>query len=80
MPGATRRHEPSAEDLALLSVRYSDTGRALQRLAPELQAVIQAMVLDVLTARETAALLDIPIGTAKTRLRRAKSRLREQLA
>ncbi|CAN5866675.1 hypothetical protein BH24ACT15_BH24ACT15_26550 [soil metagenome] len=38
------------------------------------------MVLDGLTARETAALLDIPIGTAKTRLRRAKSRLREQLA
>ncbi|CAN5866633.1 hypothetical protein BH24ACT15_BH24ACT15_26540 [soil metagenome] len=26
MPGATRRHEPSAEDLALLSVRYSDAG------------------------------------------------------
>lgn len=78
-PWSTTPDEPSAEDLALLGVRYGDVGRALERLSPELQVVVQAMVLDGLTARETAALLNIPVGTAKTRLRRAKSRLREQL-
>jgi RNA polymerase sigma-70 factor (ECF subfamily) len=39
---------------------------ALQRLAPELRAVIQATVLDGLTSREAAVLLAIPANTVKT--------------
>lgn len=76
VPAAT---EPSAEELALLNVGYGDAGRALGRLSPEMQAVVQAMVLDGLTARETARLLRIPVGTVKSRLTRAKARMREQL-
>ena len=44
--------------------------RALNRLAPELQAVLQATVLDGLSTREAAVLLGIPAGTVKTRARR----------
>ena len=54
--------------------------RALNRLAPELQAVLQATVLDGLSTREAAALLGIPAGTVKTRAMRARARLREELA
>jgi len=54
--------------------------RALNRLAPELQAVLQATVLDGLSTREAAMLLGIPAGTVKTRARRARARLRQELA
>lgn len=42
--------------------------------------VIQATVLDGLTTREAARLLDIPRGTVKTRAMRAPAQLREALA
>ncbi|MEV4455653.1 sigma-70 family RNA polymerase sigma factor [Microbispora sp. NPDC049633] len=70
----------SAEDSVLLGVEHGDLGGALARLSPELRAVIQATVLDGLTVREASRLLGIPEGTVKTRLMRAKARLREELA
>ncbi|HEY1486168.1 MAG TPA: RNA polymerase sigma factor, partial [Micromonosporaceae bacterium] len=48
---------PAAEDQVLLSVEYGDIGAALARLSPEMRAVIQAVVLDGLSAKETAQLL-----------------------
>jgi len=71
---------PSAEDLVLLRVEHGELGAALDRLPPELRAVIQATALDGLTVREAAALLGVAEGTAKTRLMRARARLRELLA
>jgi RNA polymerase sigma-70 factor (ECF subfamily) len=71
---------PSAEEQALLDVEHGDLGRALGRLSPELRAVVQACVLDGLTTREAATLLAIPTGTVKTRMLRARRRLREELA
>jgi RNA polymerase sigma-70 factor (ECF subfamily) len=53
---------------------------ALHNLAPELRQVLQAMVLDGLTVRETSALLGLPEGTVKTRARRARLALREALS
>ena len=41
----------------LLSVEYGDIGQALARLSPEMRAVIQAVVLDGLSAKEAAHLL-----------------------
>jgi RNA polymerase sigma factor (sigma-70 family) len=71
---------PAAEDQALLSVEYGDIGAALARLSPEMRAVIQAVVLDGLSAKEAAHLLHVPVSSVKTRLYRAKAQLRATLA
>ena len=71
---------PAAEDQVLLSVEYGDVGEALARLSPEMRAVIQAVVLDGLSAKEAAQLLQVPVSSVKTRLYRAKAQLRATLA
>jgi len=71
---------PAAEDQVLLSVEYGDIGQALARLSPEMRAVIQAVVLDGLSAREAAHLLHVPVSSVKTRLYRARAHLRAALA
>ncbi|WP_082310601.1 RNA polymerase sigma factor [Nonomuraea sp. SBT364] len=70
---------PAAEDEALATTVGGDVGDALRLLAPELRQVLQAMVLDGLTVRETAVLLGVPEGTIKTRARRARNAMRESL-
>ena len=72
--------ELSAEERVLLGVEYGDLAGALDRLSPELRAVVQATVLDGLTTNEAARLLGIPQGTVKTRMSRARVQLREELA
>jgi RNA polymerase sigma factor (sigma-70 family) len=76
---AARAPEPSAEEMLLLGLEYGDVGAALQRLSPEMRAVVQATVLDGLSTREAARLLGIPANTVKTRLHRAKAHLRQNL-
>jgi RNA polymerase sigma-70 factor (ECF subfamily) len=71
---------PAADEVALAGVVGGDLGGALDRLAPELRQVLQAMVLDGLSVRETAALLGLPEGTVKTRARRARIVMREALS
>jgi RNA polymerase sigma factor (sigma-70 family) len=71
---------PAAEDQVLLAVEYGDVGQALARLSPEMRAVIQAVVLDGLSAREAAQLLRVPVSSVKTRLYRARAQLRAALA
>jgi RNA polymerase sigma-70 factor, ECF subfamily len=71
---------PAAEDEVLDGVLGDPMGAALRRLSPELRQVLQAMVLDGLTVRETAVLLGIPEGTVKTRARRARIALLEALS
>lgn len=70
----------SAEDQVLIGVEFGDLAGALGRLSPELRAVVQATILDGLTTNEAARLLGIPSGTVKTRMMRARARLREELA
>jgi RNA polymerase sigma-70 factor (ECF subfamily) len=70
----------SAEEQVLLGAEYGDLTTALNRLSPELHAVVQATVLDGLTTREAARLLHIPQGTVKTRMARARVLLREALS
>jgi RNA polymerase sigma-70 factor (ECF subfamily) len=76
---AGRPPEPSAEERVLIGVEYGDLGTALLRLSPEMRAVVQATVLDGLSAREAGRLLGIPENTVKTRLHRAKAHLRQEL-
>lgn len=71
---------PAAEDVALAASVGDEVGDALRELAPELRQVLQAMVLDGLTVRETAILLGLPEGTVKTRARRARVAMREALS
>jgi len=70
----------SAEEQALVTLEHREVIRALNRLSPELQAVLQATVLDGLNTREAAVLLGIPQGTVKTRAMRARAQLRQELA
>jgi RNA polymerase sigma-70 factor (ECF subfamily) len=69
----------SAEDEVLLGVEHGDLAGAVDSLSPELRAVVRATVLDGLTTREAARLLDIPTGTVKTRMARARVQMREAL-
>jgi RNA polymerase sigma-70 factor, ECF subfamily len=78
--GVQQDAEPSAEDRVLVGVEYGDLAGALERLSPELRAVVQATVLDGLTTKEAGRLLGIPSGTVKTRMMRAKAQMREALA
>jgi RNA polymerase sigma-70 factor (ECF subfamily) len=70
----------SAEEQVLLGIEHGDLASALNRLAPELRAVLQATVLDGLSTSEASRLLGIPPGTVKTRLMRARAQLREAMA
>ncbi|MFI5960237.1 RNA polymerase sigma factor [Cryptosporangium sp. NPDC051539] len=71
---------PAAEDEVMAGRVDQDLEQALLRLPPELRQVLQAMVLDGLTVRQTSVLLDVPEGTVKTRARRARIALREALS
>ncbi|MEU4097116.1 RNA polymerase sigma factor [Streptomyces sp. NPDC026673] len=71
---------PSAEEHVLAGLEYGDVGAALDRISPELRAVLRATVIDGLTTREAARQLGIPEGTVKTRASRARRELRAALA
>jgi RNA polymerase sigma-70 factor (ECF subfamily) len=71
---------PSAEDVVLAGVMDKKLAAAWMGLSPELYSVLQAMVLDGLSVRETSILLGLPPGTVKTRARRARLALREGLS
>lgn len=69
----------SAEDEMLVGIEHGDLAGAMSQLSPELRAVVQATVLDGLSTREAARMLEIPRGTVKTRMARARHQLREAL-
>lgn len=69
----------SAEDEVLLGVEHGDLAGTINKLSPELRAVVEATVLDGLTTREASRLLGIPAGTVKTRMARARVQMREAL-
>jgi RNA polymerase sigma-70 factor (ECF subfamily) len=71
---------PAADEGVLAAAVGDELGTALGELAPELRQVLQAMVLDGLSVRETSVLLGVPEGTVKTRARRARIAMREALS
>jgi RNA polymerase sigma-70 factor (ECF subfamily) len=54
--------------------------RALERLDPKLQAPLRIRTLQECSTREIARTLNVSVATAKTRLHRARRRLRRSLA
>lgn len=83
LPLMTRAGEEqtvSAEEAVLIGVEHGDLAGVINRLSPELRAVVRATVLDGLTTREAGRLLGVPTGTVKTRMARARVQMREALA
>ena len=54
-------------------------GRSVERLDPELREVVETLYFNGYTQSEAAEALDIPLGTIKTRARRAIRLLRDRL-
>ena len=65
--------DPLAEDYC------DDMQQALDRLPSELREALLLVVVGELTHQEAADLLGIPLGTALSRVSRARTRLREFL-
>ncbi len=74
---AQTAHSP--EHAALRAEMRPVVWAALDRLPDDLRATLILQVYEGLKYREIAELLDIPIGTVKSRLNNAMQRLREEL-
>jgi RNA polymerase sigma-70 factor (ECF subfamily) len=71
----------SAEDVEKLADRLGDQAkRALDRLPPEHRLVFILSTFEDLSYKEISAALGVPIGTVMSRLFRARSVLRRELA
>ncbi|WP_298874992.1 sigma-70 family RNA polymerase sigma factor [uncultured Microbacterium sp.] len=71
---------PVAEPRAVHGHDDSGVMEALRRLPEREQAVVVLSVLEGYSEREVAQALGIPAGTVKSRLARAKAKLRDELA
>lgn len=60
--------------------REQQLALALRRLPLELQIVLELGYWEELSAAEIATVLDVPVGTAKSKIRRAKQLLANELA
>lgn len=77
-PGPDGR-EGGAAETALARIPDDTIVDALRRLSDDHRAVVALVDIDGLSYRETADLLDIPIGTVMSRLHRARKKLRTRL-
>lgn len=79
-PGAEQpTAEAGPERQAAAFEAVGEVGRALGELGPQDRAVVVLREIEGLGYREIAESLDIPLGTLKARLHRARLRLRNQL-
>ena len=80
-----REHDAPEMDYAdpAASAEYDDTAeqiqQALQRLKPEFRSVIVLRLMEGYSTKETAELLDLPVGTVLSRLRRSQEKLKHML-
>jgi RNA polymerase sigma-70 factor (ECF subfamily) len=71
----------TAEDVARLGDALGDeAARAIDRVPAEFRAVFLMSTFEDMSYKEIAAALEIPVGTVMSRLFRARSILREELA
>lgn len=67
---------PESDSLLDLGTRQEDIQSALDSLDPSRRSVFLLVCLEGMTCRAAAEVLDIPLGTALSRIHRARSELR----
>ncbi|AMG38439.1 RNA polymerase sigma factor [Achromobacter xylosoxidans] len=72
-----RRSDPAARTELMQTLRILD--RSLAALPPDLGDVLVMICADGMSYEEAAARLDLPIGTVRSRLSRARSLLRSRM-
>lgn len=72
--------DPRPSTIAARRAEHAQLLDAMRRLPLELQEVLELHYWEELGTRELAIALEIPQGTVKSRLRRAREALREQIA
>ena len=74
------KHEPGAHDRAFGDMLMKDRlQKAIERLPVQYQVLVNGHYMKDMRYEDLAEALDMPIGTVKTHLHRAKRRLRELL-
>jgi RNA polymerase sigma-70 factor, ECF subfamily len=68
--------EPEPEAFTLASIARDELAEAFQQLAPLHREVLVLIFVYELSYQETAALLDVPVGTVKSRICNARRALR----
>jgi len=85
------RHEPLDKDIAppgaanpedaiVAADRHAMVHRLIDALPPELRQPLALSTVEEMSSREIAAVMDIPEGTVRTRLMRAREILKQKLA
>lgn len=78
-PGEQTQNLPDTKNSPLKGEVHKMVHWGLQQLEPKFRTVIVLRLLDGYTARETAQILHLPIGTVLSRLIRAQQKLKEIL-
>jgi RNA polymerase sigma factor (sigma-70 family) len=71
--------DPEPEDFTLAYVAREELVGAFQQLAPVHREVLVLTFVHELSYQETASILDVPVGTVKSRLSNARRMLRALL-
>jgi RNA polymerase sigma-70 factor (ECF subfamily) len=66
-------------DKILLSDENAKVREAISKLSPEQSATVALFYLEDMRISEVAVALDVPVGTVKTRLMHARTKLKEEL-
>jgi RNA polymerase sigma-70 factor (ECF subfamily) len=80
MPREIADAGPLPEEQALADALGSDVQRVIDGLPPRYRSVVVLRHIEDLTYEEIAAILEVPLGTVKTRLFRAREMLKNRLA
>lgn len=70
---------PSPADILSTAETHQQLQQAVDSLPSSLQQIVRLRIHDNLTFQQIADQLDIPLGTALTRMRRALQRLKEEI-
>ena len=78
-PIAVKDHSPDPEETVIKDQRAAKIREAIEQLSPKYRSLIELRYLDELSYEEIAEKLDLPLGTVKAQLFRAKDMLYNML-